>query len=218
MSSRTKVIQLDKLARNPVLGSILLRLMMVLNDFAIANDTLGMWRTVKTEKRKHRRNEATRYLIELQVSHIYEGMLEIIHEMQTTPALKALVDRCDAPTKAEFAALVVYRKSTEFQSIMGRIRNNLAFHYDGKLVQRALADISAQHPGTVGAISMGHEPLDWHFEPGALVNERIAIREVFKIPQGAHVQTEADKLLDDLHAVSDVFGRFAGNFIWHHTS
>jgi hypothetical protein len=69
----------------------------------------------------------------------------------------------------------------------------------------------------VGTISMGHTALDWHFEPGALVNERIAVRDVFQIPDDADVQVAADQILDDLHKVSDTFGRFAGNFIWSHT-
>jgi hypothetical protein len=44
MASRTKVVHLDKLDRDPEFASVLLRLMMVVNDFAMANDILTMWR------------------------------------------------------------------------------------------------------------------------------------------------------------------------------
>lgn len=48
MSSRTKVVNISKLARDPALGSVLVRLMMVINDFSIANDALGFWRADET--------------------------------------------------------------------------------------------------------------------------------------------------------------------------
>ena len=65
---------------------------------------------------------------------------------------------------------------------------------------------------------MGRDALDWYFEPGDMVQNRAGVREIFKVPDGADVQEEADKILGDLHRISDIFGRFAGNFIWRMTS
>src|SRR5579872_4781711 len=103
MSSRTKVVNLTKLAVDPKIGSVLVRLMMVLNDFSIANDALGFWRLDESPKRQARSGEAQRYFVALQISHVFEGMLDIVREIETTPELKNLVDRCDAQTQAEFA-------------------------------------------------------------------------------------------------------------------
>jgi hypothetical protein len=214
MSSRTKIVNISKLAADPLLGSVLVRLMMVINDFSIANDAVGFWRADETPKRQSRRDEAVRYFVGLQVAHVYEGMLDIIAEIEKTPALRVAVERCDQPTRAEFAELVAYRATPEFQSIMGRIRNNLAFHYTPGLAQRTLVALASQHPDTMAPISMGNDALDWYFEPGALVRDRVGVREVFQIPAGANIRLETDALLTRLHAISDTFGRFAGNFIW----
>jgi hypothetical protein len=101
---------------------------------------------------------------------------------------------------------------------MRRIRNNLAFHYDATMAEKQLIELVAEHPGTNGAITMGSDALDWFFAPGDMVRERVGVREVFKVPRGANVREETDKILDELHEISDVFGRFAGNFIWQMTS
>ena len=217
-SSRTKIISLDKLARDPDLGSVLVRLMMVINDFSIANDALGFWRSDDSRKRAARRDDALRYFVAIQVGHVFEGMLSIIKEIDKSPTLTAAVRRCDAPTQQEFDALVAYIASPVFGNIMARIRNNLAFHYSDKLTERTLIDLVKDHPGTNGAITMGNDALDWYFEPGSMVRDRLGVREVFKVAKGADVRTEVDNILMDLHAISDTFGRFAGNFIWQMTS
>jgi hypothetical protein len=69
----------------------------------------------------------------------------------------------------------------------------------------------------VASISIGHDALDWYFEPGATVADRAGIWNIFKIPEGAKVQEEADKVLLRLHEIAQKFGGFAGNFIWRHT-
>lgn len=96
--SRTKIISMDKLAQDSVLGSVLVRLMMVINDFSIANDAVGMWRSDATKKRNLRRDEAVQYFVAIQISHVFEGMLKIIKEIEDSPALLDAVGRCDQPT------------------------------------------------------------------------------------------------------------------------
>jgi hypothetical protein len=217
-SSRTKIVSLDKMARDPELGSVLVRLMLVMNDFSIANDALGFWRADTSRKRINRQGDALRYLVSVQVSHVFEGMLSIISEIEKRPTLLAAVGRCDKPTQAEFAQLVAFRKTQRFTHVMTRIRNNLAFHYDANMAQKQLLELVAEHPRTNGAISMGNDVLDWYFAPGDMVRERVGVREVFKVPKGADVRLETDKILIELHEISDVFGKFAGNFVWQMTS
>jgi hypothetical protein len=64
---------------------------------------------------------------------------------------------------------------------------------------------------------MGHDALDWYFEPGAMVADRAGVRDIFDIPEDANVQEEADKALMRLNEIAQKFGGFAGNFIWRHT-
>jgi hypothetical protein len=190
----------------------------VINDFSIANDAVGFWRSDTSRRRVNRRDEAARYFVALQISHVYEGMLKIIEEIEDTPDLLAAVARCDHPTRSEFAQLAAYRKTPDFQKVMGRIRNNLAFHYDAKLAEKELVALVKAHPRTYGSITMGSEALDWYFQPGDIVRGRVGVRQVFNVPQGADVVAETNKMLVELHKISDVFGRFAGNFIWAMTS
>jgi hypothetical protein len=216
MSSRTKAVSMDRLALTPDRGSVLLRLMMVVNDFVIANDTLNMWKQQSEEENKTKRQEAFKYLVESQIGHIYEGML-IIKEIEENPSLIRLVEQCDTPTRDEFKRLADYRKSHEYEKIMGRVRNNLAFHYDAKLVQRQLIALVNKHPGTVCSQSMGSRSEDWLFEAGAMVNERVAVREVFEVPDDMDATEGANLALEKLQSISTWFMQFAGHFVWKYT-
>ena len=64
---------------------------------------------------------------------------------------------------------------------MGRIRNNLSFHYDPKTIDNALQSLVAKHSDVTGTMSLGDEPHNWFFEPGDMVADRAAVREIFKI-------------------------------------
>ncbi len=216
MSSRTKTVSMDRLAQTPSRGSVLLRLMMVVNDFVIANDTLNMWRQKSGEENKTKRQEAFKYLVESQIAHIYEGML-IVKEIEESPSLMRLVEQCDTPTRDEFKRLADYRRSPHYEKVMGRVRNNLAFHYDAKLVQRQLTALVKKHPGTVCLQSMGGRSEDWLFEAGALVGERVAVREVFEVPDDMDATQGADLVLARLQNISTWFMQFAGHFVWKHT-
>ena len=82
-NSRNKVISLDRLAQRPALASVLLRLMMVINDCAIADESITIWRSEESEARRTRRQKASKYFVEIQIAHIYEG-LKIIKEVKET--------------------------------------------------------------------------------------------------------------------------------------
>lgn len=86
MSSRTKYVSMDKIGRDLEFGSVLLRLMMVINDCAIAGETMEMWKSEDSEARRKKREEAFKYFVELQISHIYEG-LKIIGEISKTTVI-----------------------------------------------------------------------------------------------------------------------------------
>jgi hypothetical protein len=191
--------------------------MMVINDNAIADETARMWQADSSERRKVRRQEAFKYMVELQIAHIYEGM-QIIREIEKNSRLKAYVDECDRPTRSEFAQLVAYLTDPKYEGIMGRMRNNLAFHYGAKLTKRALTRHVEKMPGTIGAISMGSTSSDWMFEPGALVNELVAVRDIFAVPDNANINEMTDSEMLEVQKVAETFMRFAGHFIWKHTS
>jgi len=210
------VVQMDKLGRDPEFGSVLLRLMMVVNDCAIAAETAQMWKSEDSELRKKKREEAFRYFAELTIAHVYEGG-KIIREIESNSRLKAFVDQSDRHTRQEFDKLVAFIDGPIYEQIAGRVRNNLAFHYDKKLTERELTKFVEKHRESTGLISMGGKPFDWFFEPGAFISERVAVRRIFRVPEGADVIKETDKQLLVLQEISNTYMTFAGNFVWKHT-
>jgi hypothetical protein len=81
MSSTTKNVRLGSIADKGKLGSVLIRLMMVMNDMSLAMDGLGWWVNENERTRQHREVGARIYFVRLQLSHLYEGM-KIIKEIE----------------------------------------------------------------------------------------------------------------------------------------
>src|ERR1039457_7740826 len=124
-NSTTKNVRLASIADKGKLGSVLIRLMMVMNDMSLAMDGLGLW--INDERpRQHREVGARIYFARLQLSHLYEGM-KIVEEIENDTELRNAVDASGSFTRKCFAKLVAFRDSKEYEKIMGRIRNNLTF-------------------------------------------------------------------------------------------
>lgn len=214
--STHKYARLDAIASKGALGSVLIRLMMVINDMSLAMDAFRRWTEDAKTEREHRARGAKIYFIRLQMSHIYEAM-KIVKEIRDSPDLMKAVDRSDSFTRKGFAALLAFAASPEFEKVMGRIRSNLTFHYDPKTIERALASLVAKHPDASGSMSLGDDPHNWFFEPGDMVGDRAAVREIFKVPEGADVGAETDKIVMQLHEIMQMFGGFAGSLIWQNS-
>ena len=63
-------------------------------------------------------------------------------------------------------------------------------------------------------MSLGDEPHNWYFEPGDMVGDRAAVREILKVPEGADVAAETDKITMQLHGIVGLFGGFAASILW----
>lgn len=212
--STTNLVTFAKLADDPELGDVLVRLMMACNDFSLANDSLGRWRIPQTKKEEGRAQGALRYFLRLQVSHICEA-LDIIDEIDKSPTLRAALRATDDRTKASFEALKRFKRSPIYKT-MKLIRNKVAFHYDPVWARAALQRIAKAHPKRLSSITMGREALDWYFEPADMVEDSLMVRQIFKIPENADLRTETDKILVELQRVAEAFGDFAGYFVKHH--
>ena len=208
------------------MGGVLVRLMMALQDFALANHAMGTWKEQEDPKLKDRRIGAARYFLRLLQSHILEAF-GIIEEIEASPELLAAVEACDTQTKKSFAALQQFRTSDDYKLLL-RIRNNIGFHYGGKVVLQALERIQKRltlkreqkkKVDDLAAITLGREALDWHFVPTEWVENDIIIRGIFQIPEGddtADEQKSTDEIVMRLHDIAAAFGDFAGYFIKQH--
>jgi len=215
-TSTTRNVRLGAIADKGKLGSVLIRLMMVMNDMSLAMDGLARWSGNNEMNRQHREVGARIYFARLQLSHLYEG-LKIVKEINDDAELKNVADASGAFTRKCFAKLLAFRGSPEYEKIMGRIRNNLTFHYDPKTIFSALETLAGKNPDVRGSLTLGDEPANWFCEPGDLVGDRAAVREIFKVPDTADVREQVDKIVVRLHEIVQLFGGFAGGLIWENT-
>src|SRR5260221_5069784 len=103
-TSTTRNVRLGAIAGKGKLGSVLIRLMMVMNDMSLAMDGLARWTGDNETNRQHRQVGARIYFVRLQLSHLYEG-LKIVREINGDTELKNAVDASGAFTRKCFAKL-----------------------------------------------------------------------------------------------------------------
>ncbi len=217
IKSRTKLVSMDKIARDAEVGSMLIRLMMVMNDCAIAEETATMWRERDDERIRIKQQEAFKYFVELQIGHLHEG-LALIREIAKKSKLRELVDECPASARQQFERLRQYEPSVALGHVVMKIRNKLAFHYDPTMILTELLAHVRERPRTAALVSIGSTSAEVLFEPGAVINERVATQQVFGLPPGADIDAESNNLMLELEKVMEDFMNFAGTFVWQHTS
>jgi hypothetical protein len=215
MRSTLKFVNVDDLAADPVKGSLLVRLMMVLNDITLANESHEMWRKARSGRRSARRAEARRYAVRMMIAHMYEGM-RLIDEIDGSSKLRALVLSCDQATQKEFKKLLQFKNSREFKKYVLMVRHKVAFHYDDTMVRNSTAGWAKENPAALHSISLGQHPLDWNFKPGEVIGHYLVVRDIFKIKTKIrkNARVAADKIMDEVFENSALFARFAGHFLW----
>ena len=81
---------------------------------------------------------------------------------------------------------------------------------------RALQQIATKFPYDVSPVSLGHETLDWYFELGDKVVDRMVVRDIFKVDEKVGMRAAIDAVLSRLHVMAAAFSDFAGYFIRHY--
>jgi hypothetical protein len=97
------------------------------------------------------------------------------------------VQKSDPATRVSFNAVAAFLESPDYGKLL-RIRNKVGFHYDKTLVVKALEQIDTKFPGHCFTYSLGQHPLDWYFELGDLLLDRIVVRDIFEAPEGSDVR------------------------------
>src|SRR5579863_7148913 len=100
MSSTTRIIKNTRIANSDV-SSFLIRLMQVVNDMAIVNDSLRDWSTTTERRRLSRKHGARALFARVQMAYVHEALL-IIEEMQTDDKVKSALERCEEKTQRAF--------------------------------------------------------------------------------------------------------------------
>jgi hypothetical protein len=216
MASTKRIVRSDKLLQDKELASIILRLMMAVNDGALANDALSEWDQTTERQKKNRFHGGRMYFARMQLGHVFEA-LDMVVEISKSAKLRELVAGSDSDTQESFDKLVAFL-DTDDHKIMARIRSNLSFHYDGKLAVRCLEDFLKKKPDDFSAMTFGTETLDWYFQLADKITNSIFAREVLKIPDDSDVTAEANKIFHRLFDVHEALADFAMHFIRHYFS
>jgi hypothetical protein len=209
--SRTRSIRTASLSSDEVLAPVLVRIMMSVNDIAMVNGALFDWDAAEERRKQGRKGGGKLYYSRMQMGHIYEA-LSIIDEIGKTASLLDLVEKCDDKTICSFRQLQAFVNSTDF-AILRRVRNNAAFHYDGKLALRNLRDIVNKSPRHQSLYTLGMEPLDWYFEIADLILDRLVVTDICNIPDGPNRIAQSDVIMERFEIMANAFTDFAANFI-----
>ena len=188
-SSTVRIVRTTRVARSELV-STLVRLMMAVNDLSLVNNALKEWDT-SSDRRKHLRKGGGRmFFVRVQMAYVFEA-LGIIKEIWHSADLMAVVEAGDRRTAEAFAAVSNFIDSNDYK-LLAQFRNSAGFHYDGKRAERAVKEIAEARPADRSPQTLGSEPLDWHFELGDNVFERIVVRYIFGVPDGADIVKEFD--------------------------
>jgi hypothetical protein len=211
MGSLQRLTTFQKLNDKGELGVVLGRLMLAVNDIGIANDALGSWMKDQEGIRKDRQRGAKMYFVRMLISHVFEA-LSVISKIKNTPELIAVVERSSKAIKEPFARCYAVIGTEKYKQ-MKALRSGLGFHYLDPPVREAILSQGQKAPDLQLSLSVGHDPLEWHYEPGDRIVDSAVVRGVFQIPEEADVQKELDTLIHDIQAVGDDLAVFAGYFI-----
>jgi len=198
---------------------------MACNDIALANYCLSKFKEEQSPMRKHVQKGALMYFVRLQCGHLNEVM-EIIQEIKDDRILYGRVKHCSQTARDSFNKLANCLKDSPqnkiFEEYIGRVRQNTAFHYDRKLVDRALSDRSSRPEARRSKITYGDHISLLRFELADDIIDSIICREIWKIPRSADLRQEADRISDfgsDLcKSLLDFGGEFIFRYIQEHAS
>ena len=219
--SHTRYIDFRDLNNRGVTAATVIKLMMVCNDLSFANQALADWKEDQESGRQIRQKGAKLYFMRLQMAHLYEGF-DLVRTIKADETLMGLLERCDLHTQESFISLESYlpggAQRQRFEQILGRIRNNLTFHYDesGKLIGRAIVELS-RRLDPIGSVTRASTAHNWYFEAADRVVNSIVCFQGSSIPIDApNLSEQADTIAMECHEIFLRFVDFAGELIWRY--
>ena len=188
---------------------------MIVNDMAIVNESLHAWSTSEDKRWKSRRGGGRALFGREQMSYVYEA-LEVIKEIRDSQSLMAELEKCSKKTRDCFSVVKAFIDTDEYKKLI-RFRNNIGFHYDAKLSERAVKAIDTEFPDNSSYMTLGEDPLEWHFELGDKVQDKIVVRYIFEVPKDKDASKESDAIAGRVFDMAQKLAEFAGYFVWERT-
>jgi hypothetical protein len=120
-------------------------------------------------------------------------------------------------TRDCFAAVKAFLDTDDYKKLV-QIRNNVGFHYDARRAARAVSEIAGDFPDDFSAMTLGEDPLEWHFVLGDKVQDKIVVRYIFEVPKDKDIRKESDAIVRRMMDMAEKLAEFAGYFIWERTN
>jgi len=196
----------------------MVKLMMAFNDLTLANEGLTAAKDHHVAKHDDKSRGVAMYFIRLQASHLYEAM-KIIDAIANNKRLCNAIDSGSDKARDAFGRLLDIRREDgnkrKFEKFIGRLRNNLTFHYDEseKLIERAMVGRAGNEQGNCTSITRATENHHWRFTIADDVVDSIVCREIWKIPESGDLRAEADTAADYGHQILVDFGDFSAELV-----
>jgi hypothetical protein len=192
-------------------SSIIVRLMMAVNDASIVNALLKDWCASEDKVHKWRKSNGRLFLAKLQMAYGFEA-LSIVKDVKASEALKAHIEKLSEAARKAFEELVVFTDSADY-TLLAEFRNSAAFHYDSKRATQAVTEIAKESPGDLQGASEGDEPINWYYALGDRVYERIVTRYIFKVPTDKDIAEGSDAIANRFFDASEKFVVFGAALI-----
>ena len=189
--------------------------MMFVNDTGIVNETLRDWSTTTDKDKLARKDSARGFFARLQMAYVYE-VLDAIKDIRANKDWMAKVETCPKSTQDHFDKACAFLDSADYKTLT-ILRNNACFHYANKLAVRAVEEIALNNPDDQSKFSQGDRLLDWYFELGDKVAQRITVHHVFKVEEGKSIGKESDIIANRIFDAAEEIALFAGGFIQKQT-
>lgn len=232
--SSMKAVSMRRLADQGMVGGVLVRLMMVLQDLALADTAMRAFGRPKNAKKQGDvKRAAGRYFLRLQISHSCEA-LKIIREIRHNTALTGLVMGCNRETRKAYEALEAFLGTPDHE-LTEKIRNKVGFHYDRTMVRDSLRRIERRRQRQVGKrkgrlkdirkpidvvrFTTAREARNSAFVPWEIVENDIVLHDIFDLDESdtragdKALDAAADAIVMRLHQIPKTFSFFAINFI-----
>jgi hypothetical protein len=214
MASTTRMVKTSKVAWSGI-SSPLTRLMIFVNDTGIVNESLREWSTTTDKTKQDRKDGARSFFARLHMAYVFE-ILEAIKDIRANKDWMAKVERCPKSTKDHFAKVCAFLDSPDYKTLT-ILRNNACFHYADKLSVKAVEEIATKNAEDQSKFSQGDELLDWYFELGDRVVQRIIVHHVFKVEEGKDIEKESDAIANRIFDAAEEIALFAGGFVQEQT-
>jgi hypothetical protein len=210
MSTTTRIVKTLDIAESDF-ASVIVRLMMAVNDMVLTNVALEDWCKSDDKRKVRRRSNGRMFFARVQVAFVFEA-LDMIKEIRASDPMKAHVDRCDDRTKECFKKVCDFIDSND-HALLAEVRSSAVFHYDPKRAVRAITEMSKKDPEDRQSYTLGDELLDWHYELADKSHERNIVHHIFKVAEDADIGKESDAIMNRIFDMSEALALFASGFI-----